>query len=305
MIYLNNQIVSEKKAVISVFDHGFLYGDGVYETLRAYRGVVYMLDEHLKRLFRSAAMIGLKIPMTPEGIRTAVYETMRANGQKEAVIRISISRGKGPVGLDPALCPKPTLVIMSSEFRKYPPLYYRKGVKIAVVSTRRNYRGALDPQIKSLNFLNNILAKIEAKKENAYEAVMLNYRGYLAEGTITNIFFLADGVLCTPAVSVGILDGITRKIIIDVARELGMRVSEGRFRKEALYRAQEVFISNTTMEVMPVAVIDNRKVRTAPGRTTIALHKGYRKRVAQYIAQHGPHNRWSRGENPDPSTSSG
>ncbi|RJQ43475.1 MAG: branched-chain-amino-acid transaminase [Nitrospiraceae bacterium] len=283
MLYLNNRIVSEKKALISVFDHGFLYGDGVYETLRAYKGVVYMLDEHIRRLFRSAAMIDLTIPMTPEAIRKAVYETMTANSQKEAVIRISISRGKGPLGLDPALCPKPTLVIMSSEFKKYPSLYYQKGVKIAVVSIRRNYRGALDPQIKSLNFLNNILAKIEAKKRGAYEAVMLNYKGYLAEGTITNIFFLKDNILFTPSISVGILDGITRKIIIDTAGELGIKVHEGRFRQEALCRAHEVFISNTTIEVMPVAEVDDRKVRTSPGKITKALHEGYKRKVIQYI----------------------
>ncbi|RJQ14194.1 MAG: branched-chain-amino-acid transaminase [Nitrospiraceae bacterium] len=284
MLYLNDKLVPEIKALISVFDHGFLYGDGIYETMRAYKGVVFKIDEHIGRLFRSASMIGLEIPKGPEEIREAVYETMRANNQKEAVIRITVSRGAGPVGLDPELCPKPTFVIFSGEFREYPKQYYRKGVKIAIVNTRRNFRGALDPQIKSLNFLNNILAKIEAKKRGAYEAVMLNYRGLIAEGTITNIFFVRDHVLCTPAISTGILDGITRRTILDIARESGIEISEGRFRKEEIYRAEEAFISNTTMEVMPVAAIDDVKI--GPGKITKALHQGYRKKVAVYLRQH-------------------
>jgi len=283
MLYLNNKIIPEKNALISVFDHGFLYGDGIYETLRAYQGIVFMFDEHLERLFRSASMISLKMPKTPRTIKNAVFKTMRANGHKDAVIRISISRGRGPVGLDPGLCPAPTFVIMSWKFKKYPEDYYKKGVRIAVVETRRNFRGALNPQIKSLNFLNNILAKIEAKERGSYEAVMLNYRGYLAEGTITNIFFVKHDTLYTPGIDVGILDGITRKVIIDAAKNLGIRVREGRFRKKDLYHAREVFISNTTMEVMPVAAVDNIRIGTGPGKITKALHEAYKKRVDEYI----------------------
>ncbi|HDZ83589.1 MAG TPA: branched-chain amino acid aminotransferase, partial [Nitrospirae bacterium] len=159
MIYLNNKLVPEKKALISVFDHGFLYGDGIYETLRAYKGTVFMIDEHIERLFRSASMIGLIIPKGHDGIREAVYQTMKANGHKEAYVRITISRGPGPLGLDPALCPEPTFVIISKKFTDYPRSYYQKGVSIVIVNTRRNYKKALDPKIKSLNFLNNILAK--------------------------------------------------------------------------------------------------------------------------------------------------
>ncbi len=287
MIYLNDRLVPEDRALVPVFDHGFLYGDGIYETLRAYKGVVFRFREHIGRLFRSASMIGLAVPMSPEGIERAVYSTMEANGQKDAVIRITVSRGPGPVGLDPALCPGPTFVIISSDFRRYPPRYYRKGVGIAVVNTRRNFRGALDPKIKSLNFLNNILAKREAIDRGAYEAVMLNYRGYIAEGTVTNVFFVKDGILCTPSVDVGILDGITRGLIIDIAGDVGIEVSEGRFRKEALYNAQEVFISNTTMEVMPVAEVDDTKIADSPGRLTRLLHRAYRKNVSEYIKRHG------------------
>ncbi|MBI5740451.1 MAG: aminotransferase class IV [Nitrospirae bacterium] len=282
MIYLNTGIVPKNKALIPVFDHGFLYGDGIYETMRAYKGVVFRLEEHIERLFRSAAMISLKIPKAPGEIKQAVYETIKANGHMEAVIRLTVSRGAGPIGLDPGLCPVPTFVIISGEFRKYPVRHYRNGVKIAIVNTRRNFRGALDPRIKSLNFLNGILAKIEAKNRGAFEAVMLDYRGYLAEGSISNIFFVKDGTLCTPSVEVGILDGITRKIIIDCAKEAGIKVVEGRFRKEDVYNAEEVFISNTTMEVMPAAEVDEVKM-PAQGEMARALHKAYKRKVAEYI----------------------
>jgi len=283
MIYLNNRLVPNKKAVISVFDHGFLYGDGIYETLRVYKGVVFRIDEHIERLFRSASFIGLEIHKTPDAVKRAVYKTIEANRHKEAVIRISISRGAGPPGLDPALCAKPTFVIISRPFMKYPAHYYRKGIKIAVVNTRRNFKGSLDPQIKSLSFLNNVLAKIEAKERGAYEAIMLNYRGYIAEGTISNIFFVKDNVLCTPAVEVGILDGITRGIIIDIAKTMGLKVKEGRFRPDDIYEADEVFLSNTTMEVMPVMEFDAARFNVSAGGITKAIHKAYGAKVRDYI----------------------
>ncbi len=286
MIFLNNKLVPKNKAFISVLDHGFLYGDGVYETLRAYKGVVFKVDEHIERLFRSAYMINLDIQKTHETVRRAVYETIKANNSSDAVIRITISRGAGPVGLDPGLCPTPTFVIISNEFKEYPKRYFNKGVKVAIVNTRRNFKGALNPQIKSLNFLNNILAKIEAKNRNAYEAIMLNYRGYIAEGTITNIFFVRDRTLCTPCIDVGILDGITRRIILDAAKELEIKVREGRFRQDEIYRAEEVFISNTTMEVLPVAEIDDIKIVKRPSNVTKSLHQAYKKKVAEYIRQH-------------------
>jgi len=286
VIYLNEKIVPKNKACVSVFDHGFLYGDGIYETLRAYNGIVFKVDEHVERLFRSASMLDLKIPKTRESIKKAVYDTLKANNQNEAVVRLTISRGAGPVGLDPELCPKPTFVIITKDFKEYPRKFYIKGVTIAMAKTRRNFKGALNPQIKSLNFLNNILAKIEASKNGAYEAVMLNYRGYIAEGTITNIFFIKKGVLCTPGIDVGILDGITRRIILDSAIELGIKIREGHFRKNELFRADEVFISNTTMEVLPVSRIDNVTVAKAPGNITKALHRAYKKKVAEYLRQY-------------------
>jgi len=226
MIFLNDRLVHEKKAVISVFDHGFLYGDGIYETLRVYNGVVFMIDEHIERLERSASMIRLRLPMNREMIKRAVYRTIRANGLTDAVVRISVSRGEGPIGLDPALCPKPTFVIIAYPFKGHPRINYQKGVKVIIPGIRRNYKGAIDPRIKSLNFLNNILARIETKERGGFEAIMLNYRGYIAEGTISNVFFVKNDILCTPSVDVGILDGITRRLIIEIAQQKGMEVRE-------------------------------------------------------------------------------
>ena len=283
MIYLNGKLVPKSKAKVSVFDHGFLYGDGVYETLRAYNGIVFKIDEHIKRLFRSALMIGLKIPKTHDDIKRAIYKTIKANRHKEAYIRISISRGPGPIGLNPELCLKPTLVIISSRFKDYPEKYYKKGLKIAIVDVRKNFKNALNPKIKSLNFLNNILAKIEAKKRGAYEAIMLNYKGNVAEGTITNVFFVKNNILCTPALDVGILDGITRRIILDIAKELKIKTKEGLFTRGHLYNAQEVFISNTTMEVMPVTKVDNIKISSRIGKITKRLGVEYKKKISDYI----------------------
>ena len=283
MIYLNNRLVTKAKARISVFDHGFLYGDGIYETLRGYHGVVFEADEHIERLFRSASMIGLEIPKTPDEIKKAIYRTIRANRHKEAYIRISVSRGPGPLGLDPSLCSRPTFVIISNPVRKYPERYYKKGVKVVIADTRRNFKGALDPRIKSLNFLNNIIAKREAIERGAYEAVMLNYRGYVAEGTVSNIFFVKDNVLYTPAVGVGILDGITRRLIIDIARDLGIEVRQGRYKRDDIYSADEVFISNTTMEVMPVSEVDDVNVKRQAEKLTGIIHEAYKKKVQEYI----------------------
>ena len=282
MIYLNNKLVPPSRALISVFDHGFLYGDGIYETMRVYNSLVFRFDEHIERLFRSACMIDLTVPLTPEGIKKAVYKTLKVNRLKEAVVRITLSRGAGPIGLDTELCPKPTFVIVANTFKEYPKRYYQKGVKLAIVDTRRNYRKALNPQIKSLNFLNNILAKIEAKKNGAFEAIMMNFRGYIAEGTISNIFFMQEGVLCTPSLDTGILDGITRRILLEVAAELKIRTNQGRFRPEDIYSAQEVFISNTTMEVMPVMEIDKVNKFIAPGKTTKILHRAYKNKINDY-----------------------
>ena len=280
-IHLNGRLVPAKEAVISVFDHGFLYGDGIYETMRVYDGVTFMLDEHLRRLYRSASIIGLSIPFDVDSLKAYVYDTLIANSLKDAFVRLTISRGHGPIGLDPDLCPSPTVVIIAQEMKDYPKSFYEKGISVIIAETKRNFREALNPQIKSLNFLNNILAKIEAKKKGAYDAIMLNVYGKLAEGTISNIFFFKDNVICTPSTECGILDGITRGIVIEIAMRYGLIVKEGEFTMEDLYSAEEVFITNTTLEVMPVSKVDDKEYIV--GDITKLLHKAYREEVNAYV----------------------
>jgi branched-chain amino acid aminotransferase len=282
-VYVDGKILRAKDAVISVFDHGFLYGDGIYETLRVYDGVVFNLDEHLKRLFRSASLIGLSIPLDINHLKIAIYETLIANALRNAYVRLTISRGKGAVGLDPDLCPEPTIVIFTQDFKAYPKEYYKNGLHLIIPETRRNHRKAVNPQIKSLNFLNNILAKVEAKKANAHEAIMLNVYGNLTEGTISNIFFFKNRELCTPSIECGILDGITRGMIIDLAMRESIQVHEGRFREKDIYSAEEVFITNTSMEVMPVSKVDNQ--RFAVGNVAKFLRRIYQQEVEAYIAE--------------------
>lgn len=282
-VYLNDRILPASDAKISVFDHGFLYGDGIYETMRVYEGVVFMLDEHLRRLHRSASLIGLDLPKDMSGIKLAVYETLQANSLTNAYVRLTVSRGYGPIGLDPDLCKEPTFVVIANEFKNYPHAYYSEGLSLLTASTRRNLREALNPQIKSLNFLNNILAKIEAKRAGAYEAVMLNSDGYLAEGSISNIFFVSEGILHTPSTGCGLLDGITRSIVMDIAAKNGIEVKEGEFTPEMLYRADEVFITNTTMEIMPVNRVDAARFRV--GAMSKLLLKKYRQEVDGYVKE--------------------
>ena len=280
-VYLNDRLVPRTEATVSVFDHGFMYGDGVYETMRVYDGVVFMMDEHLMRLFRSAALIGLTIPLDAERIKAAIYDTLDANSLRSAYVRLTISRGYGPIGLDPDLCSAPTFVVMAEKMKAYPKTFYAKGIRIIIAKTKRNLSEAINPQIKSLNFLNNILAKIEAKREDAYEAIMLNGSGYLTEGTISNIFFYRDEILCTPSVRCGLLDGITRAVILDLAVREGLMVREGEFSKEDIYAAHEVLLTNTTMEVMPVSQVD--EVRYHVGEVGRLLRKAYRDEVNAYV----------------------
>ncbi|MCX5718042.1 MAG: branched-chain-amino-acid transaminase [Nitrospirae bacterium] len=288
-VYINNRLIPESKAKVSVFDHGFLYGDGIYETMRAYEGVVFMLDEHIRRLYRSASLIQLAIPKGAAEIKSAIHKTLKANSLKNAYIRITVSRGSGKIGLDPALCEKPTFIIITNEFKDYPASFYKKGVRLIISSVKRNLKEAINPQIKSLNFLNNILAKIEAKKKKAYEALMLNSQGHLTEGTICNVFFVLKkknkSVLCTPSLDCGILDGITRNIVLELAKKHGITTKESKFKKEDIYRASEVFITNTTMEIMPVCKVDS--VSYQVGSVTKLLHEAYKENVRAYLAKVG------------------
>ncbi len=279
-IFLGDKIVAEQEAVVSVYDHGFLYGDGIYETMRSYNGSVFMFERHMERLRRSALFIRLGLP--EDGyIRHAVYDTLDANGLSDAYVRITVSRGKGPIGLDPDLCREPTFVVIAEQFREYPEQCYRHGITLIIARTRRNLKDALDPRIKSLNFLNNILARIEAKERGAYEAVMLNAEGFISEGTVSNIFFVRDDILCTPSPDVGILDGITRELIIGLAKRNGIGVKEGEFYPDDLFHSSEVFFTNTTAEVMPVSQAEDREFDV--GEITRSLRRLYREEVAEYI----------------------
>jgi branched-chain amino acid aminotransferase len=279
-VFLNGTIIPESEAKISAYDHGFLYGDGIYETMRSYDGVVFMFDRHLARLRRSASLIKLGLP--EDGyLKDAVLRALRSNDLSDAYVRITVSRGKGPIGLDPGLCGEPTLIVFAEQFRPYPESLYAGGVKLIIAETRRNLVAAIDPKIKSLNFLNNILAKIEAKEKGAYEAVMLNGEGFLAEGTVSNIFFVAEGVLCTPSAEAGILDGITRELVIGLAIKEGIEVSEGKFKPEELLGASEAFFTNTTSEVMPVSAVGEKNYPV--GEITKRLRQRYRDYVGKYV----------------------
>ena len=281
-VFLNNMIVSEADAVVSVYDHGFLYGDGVYETMRAYGGTVFMFEKHMERLGRSASLLRLRVP-DQDFIRDAVARAVQANELSDAYIRITVSRGKGPIGLDPDLCHEPTFVVIAERFREYPAHYYEEGTRLVLAGTRRNLKDALNPKIKSLNFLNNIMAKMEAKERGAHEAVMLNAEGFLSEGTVSNIFFFSRGALCTPSLDAGILDGITREVVIRIAQREGIRIQEGMFYPEELFSASEVFFTNTTSEIMPVSMVED--VYYDVGELTVALRKLYGQEVANYIGK--------------------
>ena len=277
-IYLNNTFVKKEEAVISVFDHGFLYGDGVYETLRSYGNRMFMRDQHLARLFRSADAIGLTIPIPMKNWPDLLHESMArndvGNAQRDAYLRITISRGVGDIGLDPALCPSPTVVIMAKPLITPAASVYQKGVGVIVASTRRNLPGALSPQIKATNFLNNILAKREAIAAGVFDSIFLNWEHHLTECTVSNLFFVTDGCLRTPSVECGLLDGITRTIVIQLARELRIPIEEGRFTPDQLYQAEECFVTNTSMEIMPVASVDHRPIGEGkPGPLTRKLRE--------------------------------
>lgn len=287
-IYLNDRFVEEKDAVVSVFDHGFLYGDGVYETIRSYGNRIFMRDHHLARLQRSADAIGLTLPVPSGGWPHLLHEAMErnyvGNDQTDAYLRITVSRGAGDIGLDPALCPTPTLVIMAKPLHPPTEDTYQRGVALIIAQTRRNLPSALSPQIKSTNFLNNILAKREALAAGAFDSLFLNWEGHLTECTVSNLFFTSQNRLLTPAIACGILDGITRELILQFARELGIPAIEGRFTPHDLLQADECFLSNTSMELMPVTSIDRQTIGAGtPGPLTRQLHKRFRDNHRRFL----------------------
>ena len=277
LIYIDGEFLPKAEAKISVFDHGLLYGDGVFEGIRSYNGRVFKLDEHLERLYDSAKSIMLQIPIPIETMKETVLETLRRNHLSEAYIRLVITRGVGDLGLDPDKCPKPSIIIIADKIALYPQKFYEEGLEIVTASVRKNYPEAINPRIKSLNYLNNILAKIEGKQSGAVEVLMLNADGYVAECSGDNIFWLKNEVLVTPPVHMGILEGVTRNSVIDLARDAGMRVEERVFTRHDLYIADECFLTGTAAEVIPVVKIDRRVIGNGqPGKVTEKLIAAFR-----------------------------
>jgi branched-chain amino acid aminotransferase len=269
--------VPKEQAVVSVFDHGLLYGDGVFEGIRAYNGRVFRLQEHLERLYRSARAIVLDIGMPLADMEKAVLDTLRANKLKDAYIRLVVTRGVGDLGLDPKKCPKATVFIIADRIALYPPECYTEGLEVNTVSTRRNSSQALNPNIKSLNYLNNILAKIEAGLSGAREAIMLSLEGYVAECTGDNIFFIKGNRLVTPPTVAGALEGITRAVVWGLASGAGLVPEEMLFTPFDLFTADEVFLTGTAAEVIPVVRIDARTIGAGrPGPKTQKLIQAFR-----------------------------
>jgi branched-chain amino acid aminotransferase len=277
LIYIDGEFLPKAEAKVSVFDHGLLYGDGVFEGIRSYNSRVFKLDEHLERLYDSAKSIMLQIPIPIETMKETVLETLRRNHLREAYIRLVVTRGVGDLGLDPDKCPKPSIIIIADKITLYPQKFYEDGLEIVTVSVRRNYSEAINPRIKSLNYLNNILAKIEGKQSGAEEVLMLNAEGYVVECSGDNIFWVKNGVLVTPPVHIGILEGVTRNSVIDLARDAGMQVEERVFTRHDLYIADECFLTGTAAEVIPVVKIDRRAIGDGqPGKVTEKLIAAFR-----------------------------
>src|ERR1035437_3658592 len=268
-IYLDGKYCNERDARISVFDHGLLYGDGIFEGIRAYNGRVFKLKEHIDRLFCSAKSILLKLPMAHAEIMAAVVETCRRNRIRDGYIRLVVTRGVGTLGLNPNRCKKPSVIIIADKMQLYPPEFYERGMEIVTVPTTRNLHSALNPAIKSLNYLNNILAKIEANNAGCEEAVMLNAEGFVAECTGDNIFIVKEGCLLTPPLSAGALYGITRQVVMELAAQSGLKVGEPNLTRHDLFNADECFLTGTGAELVPIVKIDGRVIGTGkPGQIT-------------------------------------
>ncbi|MDB6064474.1 MAG: branched chain amino acid aminotransferase apoenzyme [Pedosphaera sp.] len=276
-IYIDGKYYDEKNAKVSVFDHGLLYGDGIFEGIRAYNGRVFRLKEHIDRLFYSAKAILLEIPLSHAEMMRAVVETCRRNKLRDAYIRLVVTRGVGTLGLNPNKCKNPSVIIIAGKIQLYPEEFYRKGLDIITVPTVRNLHSALNPAIKSLNYLNNILAKIEATNGGCEEAVMLNAEGYVAECTGDNIFIVKGTHLFTPPLSAGALYGITRQTVIEMAKESGLTVSEPDLTRYDLFNADECFLTGTGAELIAVVKIDGRVIGTGkPGPVSKSLVSQYR-----------------------------
>ncbi len=279
-IWLDGNIVDESEAKISVFDHGLLYGDGIFEGIRFYEGRVFRLSEHIERLYLSAKALLLKMPWTLEEVCEATLETIRANGLTDGYIRLVVTRGVGDLGLNPYLCPSPSMFIIASSITLYPAELYENGLEVVTCSTRRPTPASLSPQVKSLNYLNNVMAKVEALKTGAKEGLMLNEQGYVAECTGDNVFIVKKGEVITPPVSDGSLDGITRQVIFELCEELGIKIREASMTRYDVYTADESFLTGTAAETIPMVMLDDREIGDGkPGEISLKLIEAYRKKV--------------------------
>lgn len=277
-IWINGKLYDKENAKVSVYDHGLLYGDGVFEGIRSYGGKVFRLRRHLDRLWDSAKAIWLTIPVSKEDMAQAIEATLQANGLQDGYIRVVVTRGSGSLGLDPNRCSDPQVIVITDRIALYPEELYQKGLEIITVSTVRNHPAALSPRIKSLNYLNNILAKIEGLQAGCIEALMLNHKGEVAECTGDNIFLVRGGRLLTPPNEAGILEGVTRDAVIELAREAGIEVREVPLTKHDVYIADECFLTGTAAEVVPVVKVDSRSIGDgAPGPLTRQLIDQFKK----------------------------
>lgn len=280
IIYLDGQFVPKEEAKISVYDHGLLYGDGIFEGLRVYNGRIFKLEEHVDRLYESAKSILLNIPMTRQEMIDAHVETVRRNGFRDVYIRSIVTRGVGSLGIDPRSCPKASVIIIVDKISLYPAELYQKGIDVVTVPTRRTAIDALTPRVKSLNYLGNVMAKMEVVRAGAFGGIMLNNDGYVTEGTADNIFVIKKGVLYTPPTHVGILQGITRDTIMEIAAQTGYTVKEQVMTRHDLYIADEIFFTGSGAEVIPVINVDGRVIGDGkPGKITWHFIEAYRNLV--------------------------
>ena len=276
-VYIDGSLHDESDARISVFDHGLLYGDGVFEGIRFYNRRVFRLEEHIRRLYDSARSILLNIPISPEEMTAAVLETCRANDLNDGYIRLVITRGTGSMGLSPFRCPKASIIIIACSIQLYPDEAYQNGLVMATVATRRPTHDTLSPQVKSLNYLNNVMAKVEAIQAGAEEGLMLNDRGLVAECTGDNLFIVRDGTITTPPISAGALDGITRKVVIDTAASLGIPLREAELSRHDIFTADECFLTGTAAEVIAAVKLDQRIIGSGtPGPITNRIIEAFR-----------------------------
>jgi branched-chain amino acid aminotransferase len=279
-IYINGKYYPKEEAKVSVFNHGFLYGDGVFEGIRAYNGRVFRLREHMDRLYDGINTLMLNAKETKQEMQEIILETLRRNNLKDAYIRAVVSRGVGDLGLDPGNCSDPTVVVIADTIAIYPQEMYDNGLKIITAATRRNNPEGVNPQVKSLNYLNNIMAKMEANRAGALEAVLLNKEDYVAECTGDNIFIVKNGVLITPPTYAGILIGVTRNAVIELAKEMGIPFKEKLFTRHELFAADECFLTGTAAEVIPVVDVDGRVIGSGkPGDITKKLIEAFKELV--------------------------